>query len=82
MGKVSLMCDTWQASNTDAYFAVTGHWIEEPMAGVWKKQSALLSFTWLNNAHNGKCLGQALFKIAACVGIEHKVNIVSPPFQH
>jgi len=31
-----------QASNTDAYFAVTGHWIEEPTSGAWKKQSALL----------------------------------------
>jgi hypothetical protein len=69
------------ASNADAYFAVTGHWIEEPTAGVWKKQSALFGFTRLNNAHNGKCLGQALFKIAARVGIEHKVSIVSPPFQ-
>ena len=82
MRKVSLTCDAWQASNTDAYFAVTGHWIEKPMAGVWKKQSALLGSTRLNNTHNGKHLGQALFKIVALVGIEHKVSIVSPSFQH
>lgn len=28
-GEVSLTCDAWQASNTDGYFAVTAHWIEE-----------------------------------------------------
>ena len=30
VGEISLTCDAWQASNTDGYFAVTGHWIEEP----------------------------------------------------
>ena len=34
-GQVSLTCDVWQASNTDGYFAVTGHWIEESVAGEW-----------------------------------------------
>jgi hypothetical protein len=28
-GLISMTCDAWQASNTDGYFAVTGHWIEE-----------------------------------------------------
>ncbi|KAF8068608.1 hypothetical protein FPV67DRAFT_1668686 [Lyophyllum atratum] len=28
-GKVSLTCNAWQASNTNGYFAVMGHWIEE-----------------------------------------------------
>jgi hypothetical protein len=28
-GKVSLTFDAWQGSNSDAYFTVTGHWIEE-----------------------------------------------------
>ena len=31
--------------NTDAYFAVTSHWIEEPRPTVWKlKETALLGF--------------------------------------
>ena len=29
VGEVSLTCDAWQAANTDGYFAVTAHWIEE-----------------------------------------------------
>jgi len=33
-GEISLTCDAWQASNADAYFAVTGHWIEEVHNGV------------------------------------------------
>ncbi|KIK93793.1 hypothetical protein PAXRUDRAFT_144253 [Paxillus rubicundulus Ve08.2h10] len=62
-GQVNLMCDAWQASNTDGYFVVTGHWIEELKAGTWELQSAVLWFTQLNNAHHGRWLGQALFKI-------------------
>jgi hypothetical protein len=73
-GEISVTCDAWQASNTDAYFAVTGHWIEEPTAGTWELRSALLGFTRLNNAHNGKHLGQALFKILERVGVAHKVS--------
>jgi hypothetical protein len=71
-GKVSLTCDAWQASNSDGYFAVTGSWIEEEN-GKWQIKPALLGFTQLNNAHNGKRLGQALFKIVSRVGIAHKV---------
>jgi hypothetical protein len=32
-GEVNITCDAWQASNTNGYFAVTGHWIEEAIAG-------------------------------------------------
>jgi len=44
-GKVSLTCDAWQADNADAYFAVTGHWVEEAHLGsglLSKHCSALL----------------------------------------
>jgi len=76
-GEISLTCDAWQASNTDRYFAVTGHWIEESWPGVWEIQSALLGFTRLNNAHNGKQLGGALFKIVDWLGIAHRVWILN-----
>jgi hypothetical protein len=76
-GKVSLTCDAWQASNTDGYFAVMVHWIQEPIARKWELKSALISFTGLNNAHNGEWLGQALFKVVKWVGIEHKVCVSS-----
>ena len=72
-GKVSLTCNTWQASNVDGYFAVTGSWIEE-VNGQWELQTALLGFTQLNNAHNGVRLGQALFKVISRAGIAHKVR--------
>ena len=62
-GEVSLTCDAWQASNTDGYFAVTTHWIEESTPGKWELKSALIGFMQLNNAHNGERLGQALFKV-------------------
>src|SRR5216684_2261128 len=76
-GKVSLTCDAWQASNTDGYFAVTVHRVQEPMLGKWELKSALIGFTQLNNAHNGEQLGQALFKIVKRLGIEHKVSALS-----
>jgi hypothetical protein len=79
-GKVNLTCDAWQASNTDGYFAVTGHWIEESTPSQWELKSALLGFTRLNNAHNGKRLGQALYKIVRRVGIGHKVSVYATPF--
>jgi len=69
-----LTCDAWQAGNTDGYFAVTGHWIEETTPTLWELKSGLLGFTQLNNAHNGERLGQALFKIIKRVGIVQKVS--------
>ena len=42
-GEISLTCDAWQASNTDGYFAVTGHWIEESRPGVWERYIVLYS---------------------------------------
>lgn len=77
-GLVNLTCDAWQASNTDGYFAVTGHWIEESAPGVWSSETALLGFVRLNNAHSGVRLGQALFKVVQRVGIEHKVCVLLP----
>jgi hypothetical protein len=74
-GHINITCDAWQASNTDAYFAVTGHWIEESSPGNWEIRSALLGFTRLNNSHNGKRLGQALFKILDRLGVAHKVDL-------
>ena len=74
-GEVSLTCDAWQAGNTDGYFAVMAHWIEELTPCKWELKSALIGFTQLNNAHNGEWLGQALFKIVKRVGIEHKVSV-------
>ncbi|KAF8239859.1 hypothetical protein L208DRAFT_1037625, partial [Tricholoma matsutake] len=55
-----LTCDAWQMGNADGYFAVTAHWIEEPTPGKWELKSTIISFTWLNNAHNGEWLGQTL----------------------
>ena len=72
-GQISLTCDAWQADNTDAYFAVTGHWIEESPVG-WTEEHALLSFTQLNMAHNGTRLGQLLFLTCNRLDIVHKVS--------
>ena len=69
-----MTCDAWQASNTDGYFAVTGHWVEEIAPMQWEIKTALIGFTYLSNAHNGIQLAHALFKIAKHIGIEHKVS--------
>jgi hypothetical protein len=74
IGEVSLTCDAWQASNTDAYFAVTGHWIEECAPGEWTIEQALLSFVQMNTVHNGACLAQALFKVCNRLQILPKVS--------
>jgi len=50
------------------------HWIEELTPGKWEFKSALIGFIWLNNAHNGEWLSQALFKIIKWVEIKHKVQ--------
>lgn len=76
-GQISLTCDSdaWQAgNNTDGYFAVTAHWVEEPTPTKWELKNTLIGFTRLNNAHNGGQLGHALFKIIKQVGIEYKVS--------
>jgi hypothetical protein len=68
------MCDAWQASNSDAYFAVTGHWIEERAPGEWTIGNALLGFIQMNTAHNGMRLGQALYKVCSRLWIVAKVS--------
>jgi hypothetical protein len=73
-GEVSFTCDAWQASNTDAYFAVTAHWIDEPTPAKWELRSALIGFVRLNSAHNGRRLAHAFFKIIRRVGLECKVS--------
>ena len=75
-GEISLTCDVWQASNTDGYFTVTGHWIEEPHSGVWEVQSVVLSFIQLNNAHNGKQIGGALFMVMKHLEIQNHVSLL------
>jgi hypothetical protein len=39
----------------------------------WVLQNALFGFTRMNTAHNGKRLGQALFKVCARLDIVKKV---------
>jgi len=63
----------------DAYFAVTGHWIEELQPEEWVEHEALFGFTQMNTAHNGVRLGQALYKVCARLGIVHKVRHHSNP---
>ena len=75
--QISLTTDAWQASNTDGYLAVTGHWIETRADKSGFLNSALLGFTKLNNAHNGVHLGQALYRIVDHLGITHKVDSIS-----
>lgn len=76
-GLISSTCDAWQASNEDAYLAVTAHWIEEVSPGVWKMQSALTGFTQMNNAHNGERLGLELYRTFQRLGIVHKVRMMA-----
>ena len=73
-GEVSLTCDAWQAGNTNAYFAVTGHWIEKRVPGEWTIEQALLGFVQMNMAHNGARLGQALYKVCNRLHIVPKVS--------
>ena len=73
-----MTCDAWQAGNTDGYFVVMAHWIENLTPCKWELKSALIGFMQLNNAHNGEWLGQAPFKIVKHVRIEHKVSVSFP----
>ena len=72
-----MTCDAWQAGNTDAYFAVTGHWIEERAPGEWTLEHALLGFTQMNCSHNGARLGQMLFSIVNRLRVVHKVRVIA-----
>jgi hypothetical protein len=74
-GDISLTCDAWQADNTDAYFAVTGHWIEERAPGEWSLEHALLGFAQMNCSHSGVRLGQMMFSILNRVDAVHRVRI-------
>ena len=74
IGETSLTCDAWSASNTDSYFAITGHCTEEQTHGNWKLQHALLSFTKMNTAYEGVRLGLAMFRICSRLRIIHKVR--------
>ncbi len=74
IGRISLTCNAWQASNTDAYFAVTGHWIEEHPDGSWTEEHALIRFSQLKTAHTGIRLGQLLFLICDRLDVVHKVS--------
>ena len=75
-GEINLTCDAWQASNTNSYFAVTGHWVEEVESNKWVLRNTLLGFAHMNTAHNGKRLSQALFKICERLGIAEKVGTI------
>ncbi|KAF7346742.1 putative AC transposase [Mycena sanguinolenta] len=75
-GMIHITCDAWQASNTDGYYAVTGHWMETS-PGVWVLREALLGFTRMNNAHHGIRLGQTLFKIVERLGITNRIGYVT-----
>jgi hypothetical protein len=58
-GMINTTCDGWQAENVNAYFAVTGHWIEAKTDTHWECKSTRLGFTQVNNLHNGVTCGNA-----------------------
>ena len=53
---------------------MTGHWIEECAASKWTIETTLLGFVQMNTAHNGTCLGQALYKACNCLCIVAKIR--------
>ena len=69
-----MTCDAWQASNHDAYLAVTGHWVVKHSPTDWEHKSAVIGFTQMNTAHDGVRLGRALFQIVRYLGFTHKVR--------
>ena len=73
---MNITFDAWQAGNSDVYFAVTGHWIQEDKPLEWELKSALLGFTMINNSHHGIRLGQVLFKTTEWLNISHKVCLI------
>ena len=56
-----MTCDAWQADNTDSYFAVTGHWIEEHAPGEWTLEHAVLGFAQMNLLKRDPELGVTCF---------------------
>ena len=72
--EASLTCNAWQASNADAYFAVTCHWIEEHTPGEWTIEQAIVGFVQMNTTHHGMRLDQALYKVCNCLQIVPKVS--------
>ena len=71
---VSLTCDGWQAVNTNVYFAVMAHWVQESMPGQWTVEHVLIGFIQINTPHNGTQLGQALYKTCDPLNIISKVS--------
>lgn len=74
---ISTTCDAWQASNADAYFAATGHWIEEVALQKWELYCALIRFTLMNTSHSGCWLACVFYQIVKWLGIIHKVAWVT-----
>jgi hypothetical protein len=76
-GKVQYAFDAWQADNIGAYFLAAGFAtgsVIEFNGGHWKKGTVMLGFVCLQNARNGKRLGQALFQIVARLGFTNTVS--------
>lgn len=69
-----MTCDAWQASNADAYFAATGHWVEEVAPGQWEIHCALIGFTRMNTSHSGRRLARVLYELSKRMGIVPKVR--------
>lgn len=74
-GKISTTCDCWSSSTKEGFFAVTIHWIEEELPGVWQLKSDLAGFVSIRHAHTGVRLGHALFKILHRIRISAKVRL-------
>jgi hypothetical protein len=72
-GEVQCAFDALQADNLNAYFVATGSFIEFS-GGHCKKCTVMLGFVCLQNARNGKRLGQALFQIVARLGFTNTVS--------
>ena len=58
-GKVNLTYDVWQVENTDGYFVVMGHWVEEELqdSGActeWTVKLSLFGFVHMNCLHDGR----------------------------
>ena len=74
---MNLTCDAWQASNTDAYFAVTGSWLQKNSLDVWEVKTVLIGFMQMNSTHSGARLGQVLYQVIHWLRIIHKIGHVT-----